>query len=441
MSEVWTQWEGELIAGAFPLLRFISASDHSAVFLTEHLARNLPRAAIKIIPADPATEAALLVRWRTAATLSHPHLIHLLDSGRCQVGDHQFLFVVMEYAGETLAEVLPSRALTYDEVREMLNPTLDVLTFLHRKELVQGHLKPSNILVVDDQPKLASDTICAFGDHPTSAVTSPYDSPETKEGKISAASDIWALGVTIVEALTQRPPAMSLEPQEPLSLPASTPPMFVDIVRRCLIRNPADRPTVIEMKSLITDAPAAPAIRVPPAEGRSATGRVAPHEKPIRRSALLSVGALVIVLIAVWAGLRLSRGVPHNPLSTSTTPTPLTVPITAAPPRQPDRAVRASADATPSVLLKEMPAVPGSATHTIRGHFNISVLVTVDRSGNVIDATLKNAGPSQYFARASTAAARKWRFVPVDSQDSRTWLLQFEFSRNGVTALAMGPRA
>ncbi len=69
------------------------------------------------------------------------------------VGGRGFLFVVMEYADQTLAQILPRRALSLDEAREMLLPTLNALAFLHRNKLVQGQLKPTNLLVVDDQLK------------------------------------------------------------------------------------------------------------------------------------------------------------------------------------------------------------------------------------------------------------------------------------------------
>src|SRR5438445_6699 len=121
----------------------------------EYKAQNLPNAALKLVPANPALTEARLSHWTTAAALSHPHLIRLLEAGRCQLGGLQFLFVVMEYAEQTLSQILPQRALTPDEVREMLLPTLDALAFLHRMSLGQGQLKPANILVVNDQLKLA----------------------------------------------------------------------------------------------------------------------------------------------------------------------------------------------------------------------------------------------------------------------------------------------
>ena len=474
MTEVWTKWEGEVINGAFPLRRFLSGSDHSGVFLTEYKAQNFSSAAIKIVPADPALTEAQLSHWRTAATLSHPHLIRLLDAGRCQLGGHQFLFVVMEYAEETLSQILPYRALTPDEVREMLLPTLDALAFLHRKNLVQGQLKPPNFLVVNDQLKLASDTIRRAGESTTSiAQSSLYDPPEAKNGRISAAGDIWALGITMVEALTQCPPAWPDERSETASLPTSLPPAFVESVRRCLSRNPADRPTVTDLEAQIKRAPQAPVVSIPQPVVRKATGRATPPQKsPKQRLFVLIIAVLLIILVAVWAGLRLFQSNPNSQQpasSTSQTSSQQAAPpatasrnpetfLSASPkvsapsssaksaeskpvPSRPvsgpsDRPAQPLADASPSVLHEEIPDVPRSASDTIHGHFNVAVRVTVDSSGNVVDETLENPGPSKFFARLATAAARKWKFAPADNQDSREWLLWFEFTRGGTTGHA-----
>jgi hypothetical protein len=97
MSEFWKQWESQVVNGLYPLRRFLGASTHSAVFLTEHGAANTA-AAIKFIRADTPLADLQLARWRAAAALSHPHLIRLLDWGQCRLGSHELLFVVMEYA-------------------------------------------------------------------------------------------------------------------------------------------------------------------------------------------------------------------------------------------------------------------------------------------------------------------------------------------------------
>jgi len=229
MTEVWTKWEGQVISGVFPLVRVLSTSDHSAVFLTEYKAQNLPSAALKLIPVIPTLAQTQLAHWTTAAALSHPHLIRLLEVGRCEIEGRPFLFVVMEYAEQTLSQILPRRALTPEEVREMLRPTLNALAFLHGKNLVQGRLKPSNILVVDDQLKLASDTIRPVGESSASiAKSSVYDPPEAKDGSFSTAGDIWSLGIIMVEALTQHPPSW---PDNNPTLPPS-PPLFLQRSRR-----------------------------------------------------------------------------------------------------------------------------------------------------------------------------------------------------------------
>jgi hypothetical protein len=67
--------------------------------------------------------------------------------------------------------------------------------------------------------------------------------------------------------------------------------------------------------------------------------------------------------------------------------------------------------------------------------------VTVDRSGNVVGDTLEIPGPSKYFAKLATAAAKKWKFAPADNQDSRVWLLWFEFTRGGTSGHAATPRS
>jgi TonB family protein len=467
MTEIWKKWEGEVINGAYPLRRFLSSSDHSGVFLTAYKAENVADAAIKIVPANPAFTEVELSRWRTAATLSHPHLIRLFDVGRCQLGGHPFLFLVMEYAEETLSQILPIRALTPGEARETLLPTLDALAFLHRKNLVQGQLKPPNILVVNDQLKLASDTIRPAGDSATRiAKSSVYDPPEAIDGRMSTSGDIWALGVTMVEALTQCPPEWPDERSETASWPASLPPTFVETVRRCLSRNPAARPTVAELEARFKRAPQVPVLSIPSRAARTGPGRAAPLLSWIKQRWLVpTIAGALVILVAVWAGLRLHRSNPNSqqPVASAVAPAAVApdpgkslsvAPEAAAPSSGPTiteskpppslpvaaasgRRVPRPADTVSSgVRHEEIPDVPRSARATIHGRIHVAVRVTVDRSGNVVNETLELAGPSQYFARLATAAARHWKFDPANDQDSRRWLLRFEFARDGATGHA-----
>jgi outer membrane biosynthesis protein TonB len=305
-TEVWTDWEGHVINRVFPLVRFLGSSSHSAVFLTEHKAQNSRQAAIKFVPADDVhTEAQRLVQWGSAAALSHAHLVRLFDMGRCQFGGRTFVFAVMEYSEQTLAEILPKRALTLDEVRQMLPPILQGLSQLHANNLIHGQLKPANIVVVNDVLKLTTDTARAATLAPGSASrNSLYDPPELSTQGSSTAGDIWALGITLVESLTQRYPVPGERSQTPL-LPAGVPAEFTDTVRRCLSRVPAHRPTVADLEALcqLDATPTEVTAVLEPAQvgDLQATPR---EESPKGRMLVTTVAVVLLLAIAAWLAWR-----------------------------------------------------------------------------------------------------------------------------------------
>ena len=474
-SEAVTQgWPepGVVINGAYPLLRMLHGSDRSAVFTTEARARGAAAAAIKIVRGAAVLTDLQLRHWRTATAQSHPHLLQLFDSGQCQLAGQRFLFVVMEYADQTLAQLLGKRALTAEEAREMLPPVLDALAFLHRKNLVQGQLKPANIMVVGDQLKLASDTLRPAGEPRASRVPpSLYDPPEEHHGRATPAADIWGLGVTLVEALTQSLPWPDVRASS-TSLPPSLPPAFVDVAQRCLSHEPTARPTVAELSAEFTRPPAAPVVSAARPAARE-TRPAAPQRQPrLRRGGTaLTAAAATALLVLGWAVLRAFHGpagaqpasdsvpVPASPAATApagasgaplhaaeVAQSAVPVPRSSAKPSKhpaahlaahaPAHSAELPAEAVPSVRHAQTPVIPRSALNTIRGRIKIGVLVMVDGQGNVFDALLENPGPSSYFARQAKDAARQWKFVPASEQDARQWLLGFEFTRAGTTVHA-----
>jgi TonB family protein len=453
--ETWRKWESQTINGIFPLRRFLGRSNHSVVFLTESAAQKLPKAAIKLLPADAALAEGKLAQWRRAADLPHPSLLRIFDMGRCKLGGHPFLYIVMEYAEQTLAQILPKRALTPEEVRELLNPTVDVLGFLHERSMVHGQLKPPNFLVVNDQLKLASDTIRAAGAAAApGSKPSAYDPPEARNGVISTAGDMWGLGVTVTEALTQAPPSRSAEQAESVSLPAALPAALAHLVRRCLSDNPADRPTIAELKTQFGGEPAS---HVPPSgepagnesPGDSRPGRPPParveqmandisigdegaQSSSKMRLLVAAVALSFIVLVVIWAIMR--------PFHTHSSSQPPSVAHSSTP--QPAPASAVAQNPKPSVsegsaLHQEIPILSRNTRRSIHGRVTIQVHVTVDRGGNVMAQTLENSDASGFFKRLALEAAKKWKFTPADTQPVRAWRLQFEFSRGGAAAQAI----
>lgn len=496
MSEVWTQLEGRVVNGTFPLHRCLGSSDHSGVFLTEYAPQNLPRAALKLVPSIPTLAESQLSHWNAAAVL-HPHLIRLFEAGRCQLGGLHYLYVVMDYAEQNLGQLLQHRPLSEAEVREMLPLTLDALGFLHAKDLVQGQLKPSNILVIDNQLKLASDTIRPAGEATASIGSlSMYNPPEARDGSFSTSGDIWALGVTLCQALTQRPPSRSGERGEIVVLPTDFPVTFIDIVRRCLARNPAQRPSVADLQGWLKPGTSEPAVSTPPpadvAKPPAAetptrlviravvNSEPAAEVPPERKSPAVPIAVAVAILAIVGLGVYWFKGGSNTdasmtetastaaPTSTSSTGAPpagasptATAPTSGAQPAQPPSASADSNDHPPSrtpatrapqahsgsadaerdlpaaVLHEEIPTVPLSARQTIHGRVKVTVRVTVDKAGTVISDVLENPGPSKYFARVAGQAASRWKFVPAADGHTRQWLVRFEFSRDGTKAHAV----
>lgn len=266
MSELWIQCEGQVIDNKFRLQRYLGGTDDSAVFLTQLGDPQGQKAAIKFTPAGPAAEHQLSV-WHRVMQLDHPHLLRIFNIGRCRLANRDRLYVVMERAEENLSQILPERALTAAETKEMLEPLLEVLVYLHAHGFVHSRIKPSNILATADQLKLSTDNLCPFGEaRKAPSKFDAYDAPETATLPLSAAANVWSLGVTIVEALMQKVPVLPPGNQVDPIIPDSLPQPFLDIARHAVLRDPRRRWTIPEIAARLHPAATAAAVAhsVPP---------------------------------------------------------------------------------------------------------------------------------------------------------------------------------
>jgi serine/threonine protein kinase len=140
----------EIVDGLYRLGALINRSIRSTVYKTEFGKDGL-RAAIKIREYESSGSEELMERWRNAMELAHPNLLKIYATGSSVLNGVPIVYVVMERADESLNSVLAERALTGDEMRELLMPAVAALHYLHRNGYAHSRLGASNVLAVQDQ--------------------------------------------------------------------------------------------------------------------------------------------------------------------------------------------------------------------------------------------------------------------------------------------------
>lgn len=446
--EAWKQWEGQTVRGAFDSYELGSAlggSQSGAVFQTGRGAQKDEKAAIKLIPCDEAGAELRLAGWKLAEKLSHPNIVRIFDMGRCRIGDSDLVFVVTEFADEDLSQILPERPLTAAEAGDMLKPVLDAVSYLHQQKFVHGHIRPANIMAVRNQVKISSDGVLRAGEIVSGSGAGPYDPPENAIGgnAASPAGDIWSLGMTVAEVLTQRLPLPAAGSEGDPALPASLKEPFAEIVRRCLRRDPQARATIQQVAEILNPAPAAsrPTVRpVAPVIVSSARRWIAPTIAAV----------LVVAIVGGWKIVHSGSGESgthsvviddHEAEGPRAQAPAMPAPVPKAPAQKRASSIRSENPAPAEsgrngTVHQVIPNVSQRALDTIQGRIKVSVRVQVDKSGKVIGAELETPGSSKYFARQAVEAAWGWKFVPAQDAAERAWSLQFEFTNSQTKAIA-----
>jgi TonB family protein len=431
-TEYWKKWEGRIVDGRFALRQWLGGSDHSAVFLTERSGKDSQKAAIKLIPvenSDPenAGAEAQLSRWAEAAKLSHPNLLRIFEFGRSQIDETQFLYVVMEFADENLAEILPLRPLSPAEATEMLRPAAEALAVIHRAGFTHGRIKPSNILAVDNNLKISVDALGKNGDRSRVRASSLYDAPEVKSSGTSAAGDIWSLGVTLVAVLTQREPKLNDGTAGTVEVPGAIPQPLREIAQRSLQVDPKQRGTAADILSRLRG----PEQVASPRKIEASVADVPRVQSKRWMLWLIMAGAVLVMVLLV---LKFAGHQPAVPAAEAPAATPPAVaPQTQSPaPFSGNKKPAQNGVVRGSVLQQVMPDVSRSAQNTITGRIKVSVQVSVNSSGSVTQTRLSSPGPSKYFANQALNAARRWKFNPPQVDGGAVaseWVLRFQFAR------------
>lgn len=213
---------------------------------------------------------------RTMARLRSEHIVRVTDVGTLDGGEP---FLVMEYVrGATLRQLLSERrALSIEEVVEYALQVCEGLAAAHASGIVHRDIKPSNLIVTERPDGSPLVKILDFGiaksESPASLILtetsamlgSPlYMAPEQMRDahRADARSDLWALGVTLYEALTGQLPfpafttaaviaaVLSDDPIPPRQHVPGLPEGLEAVVLRCLRRDPAERFTDVGQLAL-----------------------------------------------------------------------------------------------------------------------------------------------------------------------------------------------
>jgi serine/threonine protein kinase len=249
--------------------------------------------AIKSLPPGFAQDVERLARFereaKLLASLAHPNIATIYGLEESEGAP----YIVLEFIeGESLAQRLFRGPLAAQETLEAACQIASAIEAAHERGVVHRDLKPGNIMLTPQRAVKVLDFGLAKGSAatgpsqdpsstPTGALTAtaegiilgttPYMSPEQARGKaVDRRTDIWSFGCVLFECLSGRQAfagetttdviAKILE-REPDwgSIPAATPPKLRDLIRRCLTKNPDERPRDIgdlrrELTTLVTES-------------------------------------------------------------------------------------------------------------------------------------------------------------------------------------------
>jgi serine/threonine-protein kinase len=296
------------LKGRYAVERVLGQGGMATVYLAEDL-RHHRKVAIKVLKPELAAVIGadrFLSEISTTATLQHPHILALFDSGVAELGPEtrdsgreplesrvsgpaSFLYYVMPYVeGESLRDRLTrEKQLPIADAVRIASEVAGALDYAHRHGVIHRDIKPENILLHDGSALVADFGIAlavsnTAGHRMTetgmSLGTPQYMSPEQAMGErdIGPRSDLYALGAVLYEMLTGDPPfsastaqaivakVMTEKPMPPSRVRDRVPAAVEEAVLTALEKLPADRfATAAEFAGALVSAPSGRAFNQP----------------------------------------------------------------------------------------------------------------------------------------------------------------------------------
>jgi len=338
LSQTITEDTAALLDGRYQILDCIGTGGMASVYRAADvlLGRSV---AIKMLRPELEGAAVRSARSETAvlASLSHPNLVTLFDA---HLAPHSPEYLVMELVdGPTLGTHLRRGPLTTTEAAHLATELADALHGVHEAGIVHRDVKPSNVLLAPTstpgrtfRAKLADFGVAFLLGQ--ARVTMPgmvvgtlgYLAPEQLRGEApTPASDIYALGLVLLEALTAQrvfpwhgsAEAPTTRRTGPIEIPDDLPDEWADLLRRMTADDPAARPGALDVAREAQRLAGLPAVIVEPTRPLPApTTAVLPVTAPAaedaraarsdrrRRAAALIAGAAAVgaIVAGLWSG-------------------------------------------------------------------------------------------------------------------------------------------
>lgn len=323
--------------GNYRLLRLLRQEGTTDVYLGEHIFLKT-QAAIEVLPGRLSEQAleAFLAETRTIARMKHPNILRILELGV----EGQIPFLVTDYTPNgSLRQRHPVGTIVPpDAVVSYARQVATALQHMHDQGLIHGSVRPENMLLGQQDRILLSDfspIIDTLDGASTRGASSReeekaaiYTAPEQLRGQPVAASDQYALGVTVYEWLSGGSPFQSSsgETQERSLLPLSTnmptaSPELMRVVMTALAEDPQQRfPNVTAFADALDQQPTQPVTTHPPAndDQKTAIDQQDLTSPPFittrklagkNRTSGIAIGLVLLILLLISAAFTYSAGI------------------------------------------------------------------------------------------------------------------------------------
>jgi hypothetical protein len=342
----WTQLQDTVLEGGYQLEAILAADEREATFKTRVLGDPAANAFAKLFVAGESEAEQQAADWLRARQLAGRYLALPLGAGHTHKDGATLAYVVARRADETLNDALAERGLSKEEASEVLLALARGLEQLHSHGLVHGCVSPEQIVAVGDSIQLSTESVRNVDRDPLAYSPRPrYRAPESGHFNSTPEADIWCVGATLIEILTQQRCGEECAEQA-----AKLPPPFDRLALKCLETDPAARPKPHELEALLLDRPRAESKKAPlapraprpvtvpaAANGSVAAPPVIPmrprptgsrpmgsrQDPKLRAWWIYAAAGIVVVLALIWLLRPRQQAITNTkPAATASAPTP-----------------------------------------------------------------------------------------------------------------------